>query len=91
MPVVRRSSQGDHKGAPLLWTSLASRFVGIVGAMACPRPGWGGRPASVALLSRPFACSMSFANQGHRFLSQGYLVVGRIFRLVRSEAMENRP
>jgi hypothetical protein len=27
MRVVRRSLQGDHKGAPLLWTSLASRFV----------------------------------------------------------------
>jgi hypothetical protein len=23
---------GDHKGAPLQWTSLASHFIGIVGA-----------------------------------------------------------
>jgi hypothetical protein len=45
--------QGDHKGAPLLWTSLASRFVGIVGAMACPRPavGWSVRIARLLAYS----------------------------------------
>jgi hypothetical protein len=37
------------------------RFVGIVGAMACPRPGWGGRPAPVASLSRPLPFLLSFA------------------------------
>ncbi len=48
MRVVRRSLPGDHKGAPLLWTILPSRFVGIVGAHPC------GRPAEVLLhLSSP--------------------------------------
>ena len=43
-----RCQLGDHKGAPLLWTSLASRFVGIVGAHPC------GRPAGVPIrLSSP--------------------------------------
>jgi hypothetical protein len=52
--LVGRPWQGDHKGAPLLWTGQASSFVGIVGAMACPRPGWGGRPAGVSIrLSSP--------------------------------------
>ena len=38
-------------------TRLASRFVGIVGAHPC------GRPAAVALLSRPFAFPISFTNK----------------------------
>ena len=39
-------TQGEDKPSPLLWTGLASRFVGIVGAHPC------GRPAAVALPSR---------------------------------------
>ncbi len=31
-------TQGEDKPSPLLWTALARRCVGIVGAMACPRP-----------------------------------------------------
>src|SRR5712692_1977035 len=30
--------QGEDKPSPLLWTGLASRFVGIVGAHPCGRP-----------------------------------------------------
>src|SRR5271157_2688172 len=54
---------GRPPGSPLLWTSLPSRFVGIVGAMACPRPGVGwspclGRPGrSLALPRSP--CSLA--------------------------------
>jgi hypothetical protein len=51
MRAVRRSSQGDHKGAPLLWTSLASRFVGIVGAHPCGRPA--GVPMRLSSLDQP--------------------------------------
>jgi hypothetical protein len=49
--------QGEDKPSPLLWTSLARRFVGIVGAHPC------GRPASVALFSRPFPFPLSFASR----------------------------
>src|SRR2546426_12495407 len=30
--------QGEDKPSSLRWTNLARRFVGIVGAMVCPRP-----------------------------------------------------
>jgi hypothetical protein len=40
------SHPGEDKPSPLLWTGLASRFVGIVRAHPC------GRPAAVALPSR---------------------------------------
>jgi len=40
IPFNDRTTPGDHKGAPLLWTVLTSRFVGIVGAMVSSP--WGG-------------------------------------------------
>jgi hypothetical protein len=83
--------QGEDKPSPLLWTSLPSHFVGIVGAtlvvallvcgrtlvVALPRSPccvggasllrvWAhpcGRPAPVALFSRPLPFPLSFANE----------------------------
>src|SRR2546421_3270078 len=37
-PLRQDKPPGKDKPLPLLWTPFASRFVSIVGAMACPRP-----------------------------------------------------
>src|SRR5438876_2587672 len=80
-PIRQDQPLGKDKPLPLLWTPLTSRFVSLVGAMACPRP------ASLDALDQPIRqlsrgdglCSPSFACRFILLISVMFLMLVVLF------------